>query len=243
MNNSELKQFIKTYEDYYFVLSEEKKKDAAERERLGLSIKHPTKRSDEKDIMAFLQKGEQNIQTIAWKMGGKKTDAGIKTQYHEYPQKQLLEFCDKTSKAELPIKNNNKISVADLRSSYDALLEIAKESNLEGYGSVYLISSMFFLSKGNVPIYDYFANVAVKALLTEMCPQDVYVGQAPSKDSCSKGNKDNKLAINMLVEYQNMLTKLAEGTDYYKNKGFISRKLDRALWVYGHALNNYFDLR
>ena len=91
------------------------------------------------------------------------------------------------------------------------------------------------MSGGNIPIYDHYANVAVKTLLSDKNPTDVYVIQAPGKEEHAKGDEDKKLAVNMLLEYQDVLKQLADGTECFKKEGYISRELDRALWVYGHA--------
>lgn len=237
MKNEEAKKFVETYQAYYFIISAEKKKEG--KENLGISIAHPTEKEYEDEIVKLLNNGEHNIQTIAWKMGGSVSEEGIKTQYHKYSSEVLNHFCKAVNSKKIAIVKNDYPHEDDLRSSYDDLLEIAHNCGLDGYGSVYLISSMFFLSKGNVPIYDYYANVAVKALLQNKCPQDVYVGQAPGKEYHAKENSKKKLAVNMLIEYQDSLARLFSGTDYYKNKGFISRELDRALWVYGHATKRF----
>lgn len=76
--------------------------------------------------------------------------------------------------------------------------------------------------------YDFYIYLAVKALQRDICPKDVFVGEKPKK-----------LTVNMLIEYQDGLANLFSGTDYYKNKGFISKELERALWVYGHATRKY----
>ena len=237
MTNKALEEFINTYQKYYFCVDANEK--AYGKEKLGISIIHPTKKIYEEKIIGYLRDGKQNIETIAWKMGGNISEDGIKTQYYEYPIENINAFCNEIDGLTLPIRDNKQISDKDLRDSYEEILKSAKSCDLDGYGSVYIINTMFFVSKGNVPIYDYYANVAVKALLKDCCPQDVFVGQAPGKDEYAKGGKINKLAMNMLIEYQNYLTELAGETKYYKTEGFISRELDQALWGYGHATKKW----
>ena len=248
MTNEELKAFIDTYKDYYFKVNEEEKDKKFDKEYgkevLGVIINKPVDKKVEERIMGFLKQGEQNIETIAWKMGEEKYEDKIKHRKYEFLKANIDDFCKEAKEADLAILNNKEISNEELYNDYNILLNIVNKNQLTGYGSVYIISSMFFLSKGRVPIYDYFAHAAVKALLDEgVCPQAVFVGQAPGKEEHAKGDNDKKLAINMLIEYQKLLGKLAEGTVYYKNKeGYISRDLDRALWVYGHATKNYKDI-
>jgi hypothetical protein len=240
MNNEEIKSFINTYEKYYFDDVSEKDRKYGERE-LGVSIVNTTDRDKEKDIEEYLEKGMQDIITIEWKTGGR-TDAGVlKTRFHKWPIDYVRQFCDKTNGMYLTFDDEN------LLQSYNSILEKAKY--LPGYGSVYIISSMFFLSSGKVPIYDYYANVGVKALLYDISPQEVYVAEAPIKDAMpknvdSKKDGNKKLAVNMLMEYKYMLRELAEGTDHFGKKGmFITRELDRALWVYGHAREKWENKR
>lgn len=231
MNNELLKSFINRYSGYYFddINNEDKKYG---REKLGLSINHPTSRNTEEEIIGFLKSGKQSIETIAWKTGGKIESGKLKTQYHKYDIKTLELFCDKTNmNKQLSFDNNDSI-----RMSYDYILKIMEDIKLDGYGSVYTISSLFFLSKGRVPIYDYYAHVAVKALLYDINPQEIFVGDAPEKKKHARADENKKLAMNMLFEYMEQLRCLANGTDYYlQDMMYISRELDQALWVYGHA--------
>lgn len=122
-----------------------------------------------------------------------------------------------------------------IRNSFDTILNTVNKLGLVGYGAVNIISSMFFLSKGKVPIYDYYAHVAVKALIFGKNPQDVYVA-VPGKVECSRVDKKKRSAVNLLIEYMHML-KLLDEDDEFVNKDsmYISRELDRVLWVYGHT--------
>lgn len=228
--NLELKKFVDTYGKYYFYeLSLDEKKDG--KNQLGVTILHPTSKKTEDMIMGKLSSGKQSIETIAWKMGVDDRKGNLKTRYHEYPRDVIKEFCRITNKKNYCFDGEDKI-----REIYDDILSVVCNLGLNGYGSVYIISSMFFLSNGAIPIYDYYAHVAVKALLYGVNPQEIYVPQAPSRDEHSRKDKNKKSAINMLLEYMKQLKEIAEETDYYKNDGmFISRDLDRALWVYGHA--------
>ena len=232
MNNENLKKFVDTYSKYYFTVSTKEKEEA---KKIGVTINHSTTEEKENRIMAFLKNKEQNIETIAWKMGVDVTEDGLKTRYHKYERRTLSDFCDKAKELELQFDTEEKI-----RKSYDDLLSLITKIGLDGYGSVYIISSLFFLSGGKVPIYDYYANVAVKALLFDVCPQRIFVAQAPAKDKHSRGDKRMKSAVNMLMEYRKELEILSEGTEYFNSDGmYISRDLDRALWVYGHATRKW----
>lgn len=226
----ELQKFVDTYEKYYF--DDLKSEDKKTGNDLGVTITHPVSREFEALVMSCLAKDQQSIDTIAWKLGMQYKDGDLKDRYHTFPIEKVKKYINETAKLDLLFE-----SELDIRKSYDEVLSVVSDLELTGYGSVYIISSLFFLSKGKIPIYDYYAHVAVKALLDKINPQEVYVGAVPTKDQCSIGDKSNKSAVNLLLEYQRQLKDLAEGTEHFKtDEGmYISRQLDRALWVYGHA--------
>ena len=122
--------------------------------------------------------------------------------------------------------------------------EIKKEYTLFNYGTVYIINQMFFLSKGAVPIYDRFAHIAVKALMMDKSPLEVFVPYAPLKNDHPKGKepikKDYYLAVNNLEEYMWLLKEVFPD-EIHKNGDvmYIPRELDQALWVYGHATEKW----
>ncbi|SFQ38709.1 hypothetical protein SAMN02910358_01873 [Lachnospiraceae bacterium XBB1006] len=123
-------------------------------------------------------------------------------------------------------------------------LKIKDTYSLFNYGTVYIINQMFFLSKGAIPIYDRFAHVAVKALRMGKSPLEVFVPDAPLKNDHPKGkdrvNKEYFLAVNNLEEYMWLLNEVFPD-EIHKNGDimFISRELDQALWVYGHAIRKW----
>lgn len=99
-------------------------------------------------------------------------------------------------------------------------------------GPVYIINALFFLSKGKVPIYDAFAHKAIRALALDISPNQVFLGANPGRDN-PKG------MATMYCEYMLLLKKVFAGHVFEDNDMFISRELDRALWVYGHATKKY----
>ncbi len=110
-------------------------------------------------------------------------------------------------------------------------------------GPVYICTSIFFKTKGSFPIYDQFAHKAIRALICEMKPSDIYIGSNPGKTEINK-------VVTMYNEYYQLVGKMRfndafsnEFVDLTKrNTGFISRKFDQALWVYGHCSNSWFDI-
>lgn len=90
----------------------------------------------------------------------------------------------------------------------------------DNFGTVYIITLMHFISKGEIPIYDKFAHIAVKALYANVKPSEVYVGPAPDK-------KNVRDVMKLINEYRWLLYKVF-GTSK------IDKSIDRALWAYGH---------
>lgn len=101
-----------------------------------------------------------------------------------------------------------------------------KDNAPKGIGTVYILAVLYFISRGKYPIYDKFAMVAINAIVQGKKPgEEITYCDLPVKDS---------MAFNQIVDnYRNIYVKKIEfifGSDYY-----ISRDIDRALWVYGHS--------
>jgi hypothetical protein len=241
MKKDLIEQFVKVYQPLYFTDCDAKHSEyrVYAKEKMGVMINHPVEIKDEDTICQFLEKRKQDILTIKWKLGvplDVDTDI-VKTRYHKFPQEKLNIFCEKTNKGAYDFETEEGI-----RGAFNDLSKKVDELELTGYGSVYLISSLFFLSGGHIPIYDYYAHVAVKALLYDVNPQDVFVAGAPGRNEYSRGDKNKNSAVNLLFEYKRLLHNLFNGTEFYDQNGMlISRELDQALWVYGHATEKCSD--
>ena len=99
-----------------------------------------------------------------------------------------------------------------------------REQSVKGIGTVYLITLMYFISRGSYPIYDRFAKKAIDAIVNEVKPGGVIKErQLPDKTS----EKFCKIMKNEMKEYICNLEAVF-GSDYK------DRDVDRALWVYGH---------
>lgn len=119
----------------------------------------------------------------------------------------------------------NRIQKSIENGDYEtAFCELAKNSPAN-FGTVYIITLMHFISKGEIPIYDKFAHKAIKAIFAAEEVKNIYVGDAPAK-------KNSNAAVNMLKEYMWLLKNVF-------GKSHIDRQTDRALWVYGHADKNF----
>ena len=185
------------------------------------------KYNDEKDIVDMCTNGKFDFKCVAWKIGRDYDEYHIKYEKGEAIPNGYGNLIDggKLREFLIEISNNQKLSFIfeegdfskrKIEEAFKILSAIAPPN----FGTVYIITVMYFLSKGKIPIYDQFAHKAIKAIHFEKKPKEIYVGSAPSKTEIAN-------AINMLDEYMWYLEKVF-GTPH------IPRDIDRALWVYGH---------
>lgn len=138
--------------------------------------------------------------------------------------KAINEKCYSISKELLEQKDNNEV-FDQIKNAYEALLKLNEEQNVKYFGSVYILTLIFFLSKGKFPIYDKFAYKAAKALFYNANPKDVTVETSLDK-------KDTDKVLTLYCEYCWLLTQLFQTYS-------ITREQDQALWVYGHSKEKY----
>jgi hypothetical protein len=101
----------------------------------------------------------------------------------------------------------------DPQQLYDDLYKNRGQGN--GIGATYCISLLYFFTQGKWPIYDKFAHTAINAIINDVHPSEVV----------------NYRAINDFPDYcNNYVEKIKDIFGEQK----IPRKIDRALWVYGH---------
>ena len=130
--------------------------------------------------------------------------------------------------------------VKDHREMLEAIqgtLQIGTKNEVRGIGSVYLITMLYFVSGGEYPIYDQFAAMALDAIKNGKKPgSTIQIKDLPDKKSKSFLNLlDNPNSV-----YSSYIKNLEELSElFYGNKdGYQNdRRLDRALWVYGHLFN------
>ncbi len=97
---------------------------------------------------------------------------------------------------------------------------------LRGFGYVYILTVQFFITHGRFPIYDKFAHVAALAIdqgLPPASPPKSHVRYGLTKWSHYHSY------MNLLARIKNICPQCVADPPM-----FISRDLDRALWVYGH---------
>lgn len=111
------------------------------------------------------------------------------------------------------------------------LLNQIMDKRFKRLGSVYMITLLYFLSKGEYPIYDRFAMMALTAICSETPPKsgekvtvDVAYKELPAKESF----RFEMIMDEEMAHYIQMLNDIF-GVEWKTN-----RKIDQALWVYGH---------
>lgn len=260
MNKIDIDTFIDRYECLYYdpdscpdryIWQDLKPKEGLKeryshliKERLNIGSLNATNFHAEEAVMAYLYSSEFNEYALAWKAGKVdwKNNQLIKSDGFEKGNNYINGYGGKIDKddfksycLELKIRKkeiNKNVEDENWKDAYETVMKISPKN----IGPVYNINTLFFLTGGKAPIYDAFAHKAVKALLFDISPCEVYLGGNPDKHDVDK-------VVSMYQEYMILLKILFK--DCLKNKQkddmFIPRELDRALWVYGHSKVKYPD--
>ena len=118
---------------------------------------------------------------------------------------------------------------AEAKNNPQKVLCELRDLNVDGIGTVYLITLLYFISRGEYPIYDRFAMMSVQAILNNQKPGDIVIVKELPEKSSSKFNCVFEERMNPYIE--NLKAIFGEA---YKE----TRDIDRALWVYGHCFRN-----
>ncbi len=94
---------------------------------------------------------------------------------------------------------------------------------LAGFGPVYIIAILFFVTQGRYPIYDQFAHIGAQAIHQDL-PPGSYVSYKPVQRWSD------------YEDYVRLLSQIGEACcrEPKNTLVVISRPVDRALWVFGH---------
>lgn len=231
------KEFIKYYNERYYLYTDKV---------ISASNKSVFKNSEfiENQIENLLNNGikDENdvIHILAWKTGKiKHKDSELNKKFEYYSnwlinedkkdyEITIYDRIDVKTFAEYIVKNITVLESESIDNPQNVLNKLKDESP-QGIGTVYLITLLYFISKGKYPIYDRFVTIAVDAILNNKKPNDyVSYSELPNK-------KDKKFDKVINIYNKNYVNKLNEifGDEYKSN-----RDIDRALWVYGHLFNS-----
>lgn len=136
----------------------------------------------------------------------------------------------------------------------DILKELLGQGDIaipKGIGTVYLITFLYFITKGYEPIYDVFAMAALDAIYPDdseeskslgsyIHPRDLPDKSTKSYEKLLSDDKSvyriykDKLFNRFVKDYINELGENIKPEEKYS----ICRDIDRALWVYGHLFSD-----
>ena len=234
-NQIRFEHWLKTYEPYYFLNGP----------KWGRRINGRNQSSPfvEDNVCGLLSKTpplskDDLVLAMAWKIGGLidhgSSEVAQKIVYlQDWPTMLSSTGRFRTSdfSTSIPYLARNMAAIARTsRGNPQYLLDLPDRrhggfvpARLEGFGLVYRLTVLFFITQGMYPIYDRFAHVAAEAICGDLPPGS----HVPYK------------AIQGWAEYRHYMKLLeqirkASSTESADSSMFIPRPLDRALWVYGH---------
>lgn len=119
------------------------------------------------------------------------------------------------------------------KASPQDILNQLKNINTKNFGTVYLITLLYFITQGKCPIYDRFAMMALEAITQGKHPgAKIKYQDLPQKDASGFQHLlDADEQKSKYRKYINILETVF-GKRYTANPK--DRDIDRALWVYGH---------
>lgn len=222
----DMEEFVKQYSEIYYTGGE----------KLDYNI-NQNSRYVEKQIEYLLEEGIKNeidiIHVLAWKIGKinvKESEDKKKFVYTEdWKNAESFEVKCYNRKVDLTefvnyVKNNIEELEKLAKDEPQKVLNLLKVHSPIGIGTVYLITMLYFISRGKYPIYDRFAMMAVDAIENGIEPE----GYVSYKELPEKDNKKFKSVYELYNDNYVNKVKNIFGDEYNK------RDVDRALWVYGH---------
>ena len=196
----------------------------------------------ETEIGNILDRGivseEDVFRILAWKLG-KINHAATEREKHIVYVKGWAENPDGTFSAKVYNKQLDVKGIAERVISLQAcaasdrqgFLNGLNELNAKGIGPVYMLTLLYFASRGAFPIYDRYADMALRAYLNDHKPCNskagkVKLGYKELPDRHSSGFAS--LMDVQMEKYTDNIKNALNGRAY-------DRAFDRALWVYGHC--------
>jgi hypothetical protein len=225
-NQIPCQQWLKVYEPYYFL--------GGPKRGRTINARNQSSRLVEDGVCSLLSRpgvlsADDLMRIMAWKIGLIDHRGSEKARTILYKQNWPV-----TLTARLQFRTLDfSASLPALARSMPAILNELRRNNpqylfdmtpqLPGFGYVFILTVLFFVSQGAFPIHDKYAHVAAIA---------IHEGLPP-------GSMVRYRAIQKWRDYEGYV-KLLEGVSEACPKGpgqppmLVSRPLDRALWVYGH---------
>ncbi len=241
VNEFTVQRFIDDYEDSYYLHGDQEKADTRSYVRVSVNSRIAEERIDQILKNRIRTQNDVDI-VIAWKVGGIDHENSQKNNRIEYipswnnqetnkvecgtfrcDRENYCTFCNEIVKVASAFRKQSSNGIVEDRAIKNALSGIVTAMNrtsVTGFGCVYLLTILYFVTGGYSPIFDRCAYKAVRAIYHEKKPEEIWYEQP----SCKSVN----YILKVVHDYKWYLEQLF-GTSH------IDREIDRALWVYGHS--------
>jgi len=226
-NPIQCQQWLNTYEPYYFLNGPTSGR--------RINGRNQSSRFVEDQVCALLAKTvplsqHDLILAMAWKIGGLidhgRSEASQRIEYLQNWPTTLtvtVQYGTRDFSRSIPSLANNmntilkQVSQGNPRYLFDLAPQFA------GFGNVYILTVLFFVTHGRYPIYDRYAHIAAQAI-----DQDLPPGSRVHYKELQKWDDYDR--------YMNLLRAINKACpqQFGNPSMLISRPGDRALWVYGH---------
>lgn len=162
--------------------------------------------------------------------------------YHQLKMDKVIEYISDNSERWLAHWDKKEIGY-DPEYAQEVISKIINITNEETgtyIGEVYIITLLYFVTKGRWPIYDQFASIAMNAMIDKgMIPYNkVDDIKLPGKNDIAFAKRIT--TEGKYIEYVDFIREIQAQSDY---KYFSSRDIDRALWTYGHIIKKWSKIK
>lgn len=244
---TDLNEFIKCYNQLYYY--DANTNVASEKFVDDLLKKTEFSEDDVFNLLAWKAGGVDITTTIdqnniRYKKNWKKENGKYygRGQWKELKMNSIITFVSKHSKEWLAHWNNKEFCydaeyAQNIVSDLASITEMNESTNI---GSVIIITILYFVSKGRWPIYDQYASIAMNAMKKEhMKPYERIDNiELPGKTSSAFSRM-----ITITGRYKDYI-KFIEDIELQSNYQYTnSRDIDRALWTYGHIVNDWYKIK
>lgn len=216
--------FVEKYADMYF--------EGDEGSFCPFPFLNQTTQEEENKTLKLFKKDykwncEDVFNILVWKTGSKKYEFSDDKIALTPPGRSEIDI---TKLARMIVEQQDELRKTaencDFAKAFASILDVVTKSETKNIGTVYCITLLFFLSMGKVAIYDKQAHKSLIAIKNSVLPgKSVGYSTPPDKKEKKKVNK-------MYNEFYEMLIELFP--DYPDGNTECKRRIDRALWVYGH---------
>lgn len=192
----------------------------------------------EQSITKILQEGldgsseDKTGTALLWKVGGNIQDGIVRYQYSSKSDQtdginiaQINGIVHEVYSKYKDAPDKNKLILRDM------ILQCAKNKEVKHMGAVYTITLVYFMTKGEYPIYDKYAHIALLSLYDNS--KKIYTQKRMKEISLEQTDSYKKI-ISIYSDYKKLsddvYTKLSVNMDSAESL----RRIDKALWAYGH---------